>query len=117
MARSLPIASAKARFAECIREAEAGKTIVLTRHGRPVARLAPMSARAETPTVEVREPEHAYDKEASTPAVPQSARSRREELERLLEVSIWPRVPADQLGTPISKREREEILGYGDEGA
>ena len=34
------IGEAKAHFAECVREAESGKTIILTRHGRSVARLA-----------------------------------------------------------------------------
>ena len=31
--------------------------------------------------------------------------------------TIWPRIPAEVLGKPLSKREREEILGYGSEGA
>lgn len=36
------IVRAKARFSQCLREAEAGQPIVLTRHGRPVAALVPM---------------------------------------------------------------------------
>jgi prevent-host-death family protein len=39
VARSLPAARAKAEFAECVRRAEAGDAIVITRHGRPVAAL------------------------------------------------------------------------------
>lgn len=35
----IAIADAKARFADLIRRAEAGENIVLTRHGKPVARL------------------------------------------------------------------------------
>lgn len=35
------IADAKARFAEIIRRAESGEDVVLTRHGRAVARLTP----------------------------------------------------------------------------
>ncbi len=35
----IAIADAKARFADLIRRAEAGESIVLTRHGKPVARL------------------------------------------------------------------------------
>jgi prevent-host-death family protein len=40
------IAEAKAQFAELVRRAEAGEAIVLTRYGRPVARLTA----AEPPT-------------------------------------------------------------------
>ena len=39
MARTLSAARAKAQFAECVRRAEAGDAIVITRHGRPVAAL------------------------------------------------------------------------------
>jgi antitoxin VapB len=41
---------------------------------------------------------------------------RRDRLQRLLEEEIWPLVPPDVLGVPITKAEREEILGYGPEG-
>jgi prevent-host-death family protein len=34
---------AKARFAELLDRAEAGETITIRRHGRPVARLVPVS--------------------------------------------------------------------------
>ncbi len=33
-----------------------------------------------------------------------------------LEDEVWPRVPADELGRPLTRAEREEILGYGQEG-
>jgi antitoxin VapB len=39
-----------------------------------------------------------------------------EEVEQWLETEIWPRIPKEQLGKPISKAEREEILGYGPDG-
>lgn len=35
----IAIADAKARFADLVRRAEAGENIVLTRYGKPVARL------------------------------------------------------------------------------
>jgi antitoxin VapB len=41
---------------------------------------------------------------------------RRDRLQRVLEEEIWPLIPADVLGVPITKAEREEILGYGPEG-
>jgi antitoxin VapB len=45
------------------------------------------------------------------------ARQREERLTRFLEEEIWPLIPADQLGSAVSKAEREEILGFGEHGA
>ena len=112
--RRRAIGEAKAHFAECVREVEAGGTILLTRHGRPVARLVP--AGGEPPlgcADEVREP--------ATLDVPRrergfvSVEARRSALRRLLEEEIWPRVPAELRGKRLTRREREQILGY-DEG-
>jgi len=41
---------------------------------------------------------------------------RRQALRRFLEQEAWPQVPGEVLGRPISKTEREEILGYGELG-
>jgi antitoxin VapB len=46
-----------------------------------------------------------------------SVQQREERLTRFLEEEIWPLVPPDQLGNPVSKAEREEILGFGEHGA
>jgi antitoxin VapB len=46
-----------------------------------------------------------------------SVRRREERLTRFLEEEIWPLIPPDQLGRPLSKAEREEILGFGADGA
>jgi prevent-host-death family protein len=43
MGRYVSIAEAKAKFASVVARAEAGETIVLTRNGRPVARLVPLA--------------------------------------------------------------------------
>jgi antitoxin VapB len=45
-----------------------------------------------------------------------SRRSRREELLRVLEEEIWPIIPRALLGTRLSRREKERILGYGKDG-
>ena len=37
----IPVTEARARLSELIRRAEAGEDIVLTRHGKPAARLGP----------------------------------------------------------------------------
>lgn len=46
-----------------------------------------------------------------------SVRQREEHLTRFLEEEIWPLMPPDQLGRPLSKAEREKILGFGESGA
>ncbi len=43
------------------------------------------------------------------------ARARR--VQRFLEGELWAALPADQVGRPPDKDEREAILGYGPEGA
>lgn len=43
-------------------------------------------------------------------------RDRAEHLRRFLEREVWPQIPPDELGKPISRAEREEILGLGPDG-
>lgn len=40
----VPVTEAKAQLTELVRLAEEGEEVVLTRHGRPVARLMPVRA-------------------------------------------------------------------------
>lgn len=69
--------------------------------------------------------------ESKTGAVRQALRERLERLElerggrsqragdllRFLETEIWPQIPAELRGrSPMTKAEREEILGIGPEG-
>jgi antitoxin VapB len=42
--------------------------------------------------------------------------SKLQRLQDVLRNQVWPQVPADVRGRPISKDAREEILGYGAEG-
>ena len=44
--RTVGAYEAKTRFGELLREAENGKTIIVTRHRFPVARLSPMTKEA-----------------------------------------------------------------------
>lgn len=41
---------------------------------------------------------------------------RGDRLKRFLVDEAWPQLPADALGTPLTKADREDILGYGPEG-
>lgn len=39
MDKTFSVAEAKAGFSECIREVEAGSSVIITRHGKPVAAM------------------------------------------------------------------------------
>ena len=39
MIKQISLAEAKATLSECIREAESGKEVLITRHGKPVAAI------------------------------------------------------------------------------
>jgi antitoxin VapB len=41
---------------------------------------------------------------------------RAERLSRFLVAEVWPQVPDNVLGRPVTRAEREAILGYGPEG-
>lgn len=43
--------------------------------------------------------------------------SRRERLDRFLTHEAWPQIPDAVRGKPLTRQEREAILGYGPEGA
>jgi antitoxin VapB len=43
-------------------------------------------------------------------------RARSDRVLRFMEREVWSRVPADQVGRPPGKKERERILGYGRSG-
>jgi prevent-host-death family protein len=45
----IPISEAKARLADLVRRAEKGDNVVLTRHGRPIVRLARVEGQRLTP--------------------------------------------------------------------
>ena len=42
--------------------------------------------------------------------------NRADRLRAFLESEVWPVVPREQLGRPMSKEEEEEILGYREAG-
>ena len=46
MTRTITLRDANQSFARCVRAAEAGEELVITRNGRPVARLVPVAGEA-----------------------------------------------------------------------
>lgn len=83
---------------------------MLTRHGRPVAQIAPLSDQPE----EIREPAVEYESHQEPPSTDSAAKRRA--LLRLLENEIWPQIPQEMIGKGPTKREREEILGIRENG-
>ncbi len=60
MVMEAPIADVKKRLCEFVDLVEGGETIVILRHGRPVARLMPMPVRAQPWRVEKPDDPKAY---------------------------------------------------------
>jgi antitoxin VapB len=44
------------------------------------------------------------------------AGSKPDQLLKWLQTEVWPSIPADVRGRPLTKQEKEEILGYGPDG-
>ena len=60
--RTVGAYEAKTRFGELLREVENGETIIVTRHGFPVARLSPMDKEADDAAAAIEEL-HRYRRE------------------------------------------------------
>jgi antitoxin VapB len=59
---------------------------------------------------------HALEERRARLAPQRSPRSRLEQVIDFLEREVWPELPSDVAGRGISKRRREQILGYGRDG-
>jgi antitoxin VapB len=80
-----------------------------------VERLAAEVARLahESKTEAIR---RALEERKSRLAAITGSRPSGERLTEFFERAIWPRIPRDVLGKPVSKQEQEQILGYGPQG-
>ena len=78
---------------------------------RLVAEVAGLTGESKTEAVR-----QALKERRSRLALRESAQNRAARIRRLLEDEVWPSIPADVLGTTISREEEERILGYGDAG-
>jgi len=80
-----------------------------------VERLAEEVARAtgESKTEAIRKALLERKGRLASQVVPEDRRAR---LRRFLEQDVWPRVPRRVLGRRLTKKQREDILGYGPRG-
>lgn len=80
---------------------------------RLAAEIAELTGGTETEAVRGALEEH----KARLDARGGSRAQRRKDLRRFMETEIWPLIPEQERGRPpMTKAEREEILGYGPEG-
>lgn len=56
MSRAMTIAEAKSRFSDCVRSAEGGETVVITRYGKPAAAVVSARYLAELESLRRRGP-------------------------------------------------------------
>jgi antitoxin VapB len=73
--------------------------------------LAALTGETKTRTVRI-----ALEERRRRLARGNSPAERARRLTDLLETEIWPQVPSDALGKPLTREQREAILGYGPEG-
>ena len=78
---------------------------------RLAAEVAALAAETKTRAINV-----ALRERKARLVVRQAIADRGDRLRRFLTEEAWPQVPHEVLGTPLSKDEREHILGYGPEG-
>ncbi|TMA81753.1 MAG: protein transcription factor [Deltaproteobacteria bacterium] len=75
------------------------------------AEVAAMAGESKTRAVKV-----ALQERKQRLALRTGRNDRGERLRRFLASEVWPQVPRRVLGRPVSRRQREAILGYGREG-
>jgi antitoxin VapB len=78
---------------------------------RLAAEVAALTGETKTRAVRI-----ALEERRERLAADRGAEERIARLRALLENEIWPQIPESERGRPMSKAEREEILGYGPEG-
>ena len=79
---------------------------------RLVAEVAELTGESKTEAVR-----QALRERRARLAFREIAESRAARIRRLLEEEIWPALPDEAVGKPLSREEEEEILGYGEAGA
>ena len=77
MMREVPATEAPARLSELLRTVERGETIVITRHGKAVAQLAPAAVRERAQPVPTEDQERARRKAAMARFLARRRRWRR----------------------------------------
>ena len=78
---------------------------------RLAAEVAALAGESKTRAIKV-----ALEERKARLAVRGRTHDRHAHFVRFLETEVWPQVPRKTLGRRTTKREREQILGFGPEG-
>jgi antitoxin VapB len=78
---------------------------------RLAAEVASLAAETKTRAINV-----ALQERRARLTAARTSADRGQRLRRFLTEEAWPQIPAEVLGTRLSKADRETILGYGPEG-
>jgi antitoxin VapB len=78
---------------------------------RLAAEVATLAAETKTRAVNI-----ALQERKARLTATRTTGDRVQRLRRFLADEAWPQIPAEVLGTSLSKTDRENILGYGPEG-
>lgn len=79
---------------------------------RLVAEVSTMTGESKTEAVR-----RALKERRDRLVVQEAGQHRAARIRRVLEDEIWPAIPAEVIGTTMSRAEEERILGYGETGA
>ena len=78
---------------------------------RLAAEVAALAGESKTRAIKI-----ALQERKARLAVRGRAQDRHAHFVRFLETEVWPQVPRKTLGRGTTKREREQIIGFGPEG-
>lgn len=78
---------------------------------RLAGRVAAMTGESKTRAIRV-----ALEERLERLREQETPEQRKARIMHWLEHEVWPTIPAEHRNKPLSKEEREEILGYNDEG-
>ena len=104
---SFNIHQAKTHLSRLLARVERGETIAIARAGVTVALLVPAGGRV---------PAAGRVREGAATLVASATGRRGARLARCLEREVWPEVPPEVSGRPLTRAEEDDILGFGPTG-
>jgi prevent-host-death family protein len=106
MADSVNIHEAKTHLSRLLERVRRGAVITIAKAGVPVAHLVPVGRPLRARQV----------REATTLPVSPMAADRAARVRRFLEQEAWPATAGAGAGRPLTRKEEDAILGYGEAG-
>jgi prevent-host-death family protein len=105
MPETVNIHEAKTHLSRLLERVRRGDTVIIAKAGQPVALLVPVG-----------QPPAARRVRESGVVPADRGADRLTRLTRFLADEVWPSLPPDQAGRPLTRAEEDAILGIGDGG-